>query len=69
VKRSELEKKVQRAAKSANVSCVFYELARHRGVQVGATATTIPRHAEVPNRLAEAIFKQLEPELGERWWR
>lgn len=69
MKRSELEKRIRRAAKKAGVHCEFYELTRHRGVQVGEVATTIPRHVEIPDRLAETIFKQLQSELGERWWR
>lgn len=69
MKRSELETRIRRAAKQAGVPCEFYELTRHRGVRVGAVATTIPRHAEIPDRLAEVIFKQLQAELGDRWWR
>lgn len=69
MKRSELEKRIRRAAKQVGVEYEIYELTRHRGVRVGQTATTIPRHAEIPDRLAETIFKQLQPALGERWWR
>jgi hypothetical protein len=69
MKRSELEKRIRRAARQAAVDCVFYELSSHRGVRVGTVSTTIPRHTEIPDRLAETIFKQLAPELGERWWR
>ncbi len=29
----------------------------------------IPRHIEIGPGLTEQIFKETEPELGERWWR
>ncbi len=69
MKRHDLESKIKSAAKSAGLACEFYELSRHRGVRVGSTSTTVPRHVEIPDRLAEAICKQLEPELGRSWWR
>jgi hypothetical protein len=53
VKRSEMETRIKRAAKRAGVRCEFFELTRHRGVRVGATKTTIPRHVEIPDWLAE----------------
>lgn len=46
----------------------MYELTRHTGIRCGTVATTIPRHSEIANQLAEAIFRQLAPALGERWW-
>jgi hypothetical protein len=30
---------------------------------------TIPRHREINELTALGIFKSLEPELGENWWR
>jgi hypothetical protein len=29
----------------------------------------IPRHTDLDDRFGEAVFKECEPELGERWWR
>lgn len=46
----------------------MYELSRHTGIRCGPVATTIPRHSEIADQLAEAIFRQLAPALGERWW-
>lgn len=43
--------------------------ANHTVFRLGATMIPVPRHTEIDNRLAEAIFKQSEPELGERWWK
>jgi len=46
----------------------MYELARHTGVRCGDVTTTVPRHNEIPEEMAEVIFKQLVPVLGKRWW-
>jgi hypothetical protein len=46
----------------------MYELTRHTGIRCGTVATTIPRHSEIADQLAGAIFRQLTPALGERWW-
>jgi mRNA interferase HicA len=64
MKRNELIRRIRRAARTTGVKIEVYELSRHSGIRVDNVATTIPRHAEIPDRLAEAIFKQLEPVLG-----
>ena len=46
-----------------------YELRNHSGLRCGDTAVTVPRHSEIPDGMAETIFKQLEPALGRRWWK
>ncbi len=46
----------------------MYERTRHTGVRCGDVATTVPRHNEIPDDMAEVIFKQLAPALGKRWW-
>jgi hypothetical protein len=69
VKRRELLQRIQRAARAAGVDMELYELARHTGIRVGGISTTVPRHGEIPDRLAEVIFKQVEPVLGKGWWR
>lgn len=68
MKRSEVIRKIQRGAKAAGVDVEMYELRRHSGIRCGDVATTIPRHSEIADPLALAIFKQLAPALGERWW-
>jgi hypothetical protein len=35
----------------------------------GGARIPIPRHVEIDDNLAEQIFKECEPELGERWWK
>lgn len=42
---------------------------QHELWRCGSTPVTIPRHREVNEYTAEGIFNDLEPELGERWWR
>ena len=58
----------------ASIQSVFKrpDLARRMDVtmwQCGGTKVTIPRHREVNELTAQAIFKTLESELGRGWWR
>lgn len=69
MKRRQLLRKIRDAAKEAGIGYSEHELTRHSGITVGNTSTTIPRHIEIHDRLAEAIYKQLEVELGKGWWR
>lgn len=62
-------KKIKKAAKDAGVEFETFERTNHTGIRVGSIKTTIGRHSETSNLMAEIIFKQLEPELGEDWWR
>ena len=41
----------------------------HEIWRCGSIALPIPRHAEIGNRTAEMMFKELEGELGKDWWR
>lgn len=68
MKRTAVIKKIRRGAKIAGVEFDLYELTHHTGVRCGDVATTIPRHNEIPEQMAETIYKQLVPALGERWW-
>jgi predicted aldo/keto reductase-like oxidoreductase len=45
------------------------EGANHEIWRCGSIELPIPRHAEIGNRMAEMIFKELEGELGKDWWR
>lgn len=69
MKRTEMLKRIRRAAKDHGVQVREYELRNHSGLQCGETAVTVPRHSEIPDGMAETIFKQLEPALGRRWWK
>jgi hypothetical protein len=69
VKRAALLREIQQAAKARGMT---FELLRSRGphdvYRLGKTLTSIPRHREVGPKMAFEIRKQLQPELGERWW-
>lgn len=68
--REDVIKKIKLAAKDRGVSFERVELTRHTGVIVGEVRTTISRSSkDFPNRWAETVWKQLEPALGERWWK
>lgn len=62
-------KRIRKAAKAQGLQVHEYSLANHDGLACGSVRTTVPRHAEIPDQLAETIFKQLEPALGRRWWK
>jgi hypothetical protein len=42
---------------------------RHEVWQCGDTKVTVPRHREINEFTAEAIFRAVEEELGRGWWR
>lgn len=69
MKRGDVIRTIRKAAKSHGVDCELYELSRHTGIRCGNVSTTIPRHNEITDRMAETIYKQLEPALGKRWWK
>lgn len=69
MKRAALLKKIRNAAKQTGVEYAETEGSNHTHLQVGAVRTTVGRHNEIADLMAETIFKQLEPELGTRWWK
>lgn len=69
MKRREVLKRIRKAAKEAGVEYSEQELTRHTGITCGSVSTTIGRHTEIADLMAETIFKQLEPALGQGWWR
>jgi hypothetical protein len=50
------------------LSVVFSEGSSHSHYKIGEKKIQIPRHREIDENLARYIMKQLESELGERWW-
>lgn len=62
-------KKIRKAAKAAGLDFEVVERTNHTGLQVGDKKTTIGRHSETSNLMAETIYKQLEVVLGKDWWR
>lgn len=69
MKRTEVLRRIRKAAKAAGVSYDEFEMTRHTGVTVGGVRTTVARHLEIADQMAEVIFKQLESALGKGWWR
>jgi hypothetical protein len=69
MKRGEIIRKIRKAAKDAGLEYVAEELTNHTGVVVGGVPTTVSRSTADFGWMAETIFKQLEPALGEGWWR
>ncbi len=70
MKRHEL---LRRIAKAARAKGVVWQLERqgagHEIWRCGETPMPLPRHKEIGDRLAEAVFAGLEIELGKDWWR
>lgn len=69
MKRNDVLKQIRKAAKRQGVHVETFSMTNHDGLVCGEARTTIPRHTEIPDRMAETIFKQLEPALGSRWWK
>jgi len=59
VKRRDLMKHLQKAAKDRGVEFVEKEGANHTRVWVGENNTTVPRHSEIDDLLARKIMKQI----------
>jgi mRNA interferase HicA len=70
VKQGELKRRIQLASNAqGKVWRLLRQGGRHEVWQCGRTKITIPRHREINQLTAEAIFKDLEPDLGRGWWR
>ncbi|MCP1388655.1 toxin HicA [Corynebacterium sp. TA-R-1] len=52
-------KKIARFAKATGQELKIKEGASHTRVWVGTEYTTVPRHSEIPNKLAAKIYKQV----------
>lgn len=70
MKKSELIRKIRRAAKKVDKSWgeQLPPGAKHEVWICGKTPVTIPRHRELNEYTAKGIMKDLESELGEEWW-
>lgn len=70
MKRQALVKKIKEAAKEADREwSLVRQGANHEFWRCGNTKVAIPRHREIAEGTAEDIQKQLNPELGEDWWK
>jgi hypothetical protein len=47
---------------------IYREGSNHSQLIIGNRKIAIPRHREIEENLARYIMKELESELGERWW-
>jgi len=70
VKQGELKRRMQRAAEAqGKLWRLVRQGGRHEVWQCGDTKVTVPRHREINEFTAEAIFRAVEEELGRGWWR
>ena len=70
MRRADLIRRVRQAAKLRHRTWALHREGREHDIWMcGGTKVAIPRHREINPYTAEAIFKDLEAELGENWWR
>ncbi len=69
-KRTEVLNKIKKRAKANGVTWgLLREGGNHTVYSLDGTMIPIPRHSEIDNQLAEAIYKQCADKLGKDWWR
>jgi alpha-L-fucosidase len=69
-KRRDLLTKIDKAAKNAGLDWgISRQGSNHTIYSLDGLEVPIGRHAELGNRYAETVYKQLEPKLGKDWWR
>ena len=70
MKKRDLEKKIRKAAKAADLS---WELLREDGDHeiwaLDGTQVSIPRHTELNEFTAQGILRTFDGKLGKGWWR
>lgn len=69
MKRGDVLRTIRKAAKAQGLAYREVELTRHTGITVAGVSTTVARHQEISDVMAQTIYKQLEPALGKGWWR
>jgi len=70
MKRRALIHRIRVAAADHGISChLVRQGSRHEIWEVGGLRFAVPRHRDISERTAESIVRELEPILGERWWR
>jgi mRNA interferase HicA len=70
VKRTTLIKKIQEAARAADVEWTMERQGKQHEIwRCGATKVSVPRHREINELTAHGICKDLDDELGKDWWR
>jgi hypothetical protein len=70
MKHDELVRDIRKAARSRGLD---FEMVRQGGShevwQCGTVKVAIARHGDIGPKMEFEIRKELEPVLGERWWR
>jgi mRNA interferase HicA len=70
MKRTDLIRRVSRAAREAGVSWRLVRNGRRHDVwECDSMPIAIPRHRELNELTTRAIMKVLEEKLGKDWWR
>ena len=70
MKRRDVIRRIRDEARRQEVGWTIDREGRnHTLYRLGATMIPIPRHTELDDRFVEEVFKECEPELGERWWK
>lgn len=70
MKRKDLIKKINEAAKDADLEWAFLrEGGKHTVYTLDGIRIPIPRHNEIVEGTAEGIMKDCQEKLGEGWWR
>ena len=67
MRRADLIRRVRQAAKRRHRTWILHREGREHDIWIcGDTKVSVPRHREINTYTAEAIFKDLEVELGEK---
>ena len=70
MKRRALIQRIRAAAGAHGIPCLLIRQgSRHEFWEVGGFRFTVPRHRDINEWTGEAIMRDLEPMLGEDWWR
>ncbi len=70
MKRGEVKQRIRKAAKARGKDwTLLRQGAQHEIWLCGSTSVVLPRHNELQLGLVLGIFRRLERELGEGWWK
>jgi mRNA interferase HicA len=70
MRRNDLLRRIENAARTRGVALVLVrEGGDHEIWRCGGRQISLPRHREINEMTALAIFRLLQSELGEEWWK
>jgi hypothetical protein len=70
MKRLDLLRQISRGAKRFGVPLALVRQGKeHEFWQCGTLRFAVPRHREIAEGTADAIKRDLQPVLGDKWWR